>query len=574
MSVYPVTYQYPILRNQVLREFVAEAACVFKNIQSAALEDISREEIIKASHHYRAVLHSNLLKFDENPTSEPSRELLRNMSLLWHLCEIVFLDSSPREYLTDQLLVWIRWHHPEPLIERIIGKSEPHLDDDYWLAVYKLASRGEVKSATFLLKQHPEFKEEGDFAQIVNLIGKMPQFSKDYVLYEFSMKWEAWSSQCQFHMKTYSYSPEVQTLLGLLSGNLKTFFENKHFFSTWYELMVALLLYADPLIKETDVASFSKECYHRMRGEQHSHPSHFDGAILSVFASDSITLFHEACFSLDDNSWFAAHLIDLFYHDEILGSDDQKELEKMREYFLLDYGDVLMRDSELWEVGVAYLESSPSFGLESLRMNLLQILLDTEAKAEKVMNFAQMFNFEDVFRSAALVKARQFLSKNQIGQALLWAAKSKSSVLTSHISDLFLKEYIAKRKFPDENVLSSLKSLIINCDRLTFLVEYHKFISLKEKKMFEEAAILLENLISSRIAPKFFVLTLLMEAMPLLEARKLILNREQTIQILAALEDSYDSVSSEMMDELKEKGRYLSLAIARNMARTTTCTRN
>lgn len=562
-------YEHPILSDPILRELIAESSSVFRTVQSAAQEELSREDIIQASRQYRAILHANYLKFDEKPGNdgEASRCLVRKMSVLWHLVEILFLDayiSNPR-FMLPQLLVWIRWHEPEILVEHFWTNEQAYKDESYWPTIKKLVILGESHLASCLLKKHPQHLQDDSFTKIAEHLERMPVYSGEFNDLDFDSRWTTWSKACKFSFDSYPKESDEKVILGLISGDFETYQKNKHLFSSWYHMMVSLLLYNDPMLNEADIAAFSKDCYENMYPGQPLKP--FDSAIISLFNYELVMFFKDACAALEDSSWFAAHMIDLLHHGNIFDNVEIDQPKEMREFFLLDYGSVLTSDKTIWELGISYLVQCPKFGFESLRLSLEHVHPDNQETAEKLIESAEALNLDEVVRLVSLVMSQKFLSKKMLGPALLWAAKSKSPVLASHIADIFLSEYVEKKNFPDESVFNSLNSLMLTSDRLTFLVKYQEFIKLRENNQNTEAASLIESLISSRVAPKFFTSTLINDAIPLLEAESINFDKSQTFQMMAAFEDFFSSTKN-LTEEMREQESLLSLALSRNVARS------
>lgn len=80
-------------------------------------------------------------------------------------------------------------------------------------------------------------------------------------------------------------------------------------------------------------------------------------------------------------------------------------------------------------------------------------------------------------------------------------------------------------------------------DRLTFLAKYREFHGLASSGDFATAAILLHSLLWSRLAPKYFWVTLLIDTLPFLaesiagENTKLFFSSEQTYELMHCLHE-------------------------------------
>jgi len=86
-------------------------------------------------------------------------------------------------------------------------------------------------------------------------------------------------------------------------------------------------------------------------------------------------------------------------------------------------------------------------------------------------------------------------------------------------------------------MLDSLDAVISVSDRLTFLGNYREFHKHVEEADFPAVAALLHSLLGSRLAPKYFVVTLLIVAIPFLSADPPLLATNQTNELLACLQE-------------------------------------
>lgn len=100
------------------------------------------------------------------PTSDPhhhsqesySQEcsIYAMMELIWHLCEVLFIEVLPAGCLVQQLLEWVRWHagQEDELLSGLLTVPQPEDHREYWRAVYRLVLSGRMKEARDLLSHH------------------------------------------------------------------------------------------------------------------------------------------------------------------------------------------------------------------------------------------------------------------------------------------------------------------------------------------------------------------------------------------------------------------------------------
>ena len=94
------------------------------------------------------------------------------------------------------------------------------------------------------------------------------------------------------------------------------------------------------------------------------------------------------------------------------------------------------------------------------------------------------------------------------GGATAWGLKSADSKFTTFLADKILAEYSTSGTFSSTDLNSPGASIVVS-DRLTFLGKYREFYKLVEESEFGEAATLLHSLLWSKLAPKYFLVTLL-----------------------------------------------------------------
>ncbi len=95
---------------------------------------------------------------DDTPERHTELELesYSMMELVWHLCEILFLELLPAGCLVQQLLEWIRWHgrREDESVRTILTHRQPDEHPSYWTEVYSLVLSGCVEPARDLLQHH------------------------------------------------------------------------------------------------------------------------------------------------------------------------------------------------------------------------------------------------------------------------------------------------------------------------------------------------------------------------------------------------------------------------------------
>ncbi|XP_049852863.1 nuclear pore complex protein Nup85 isoform X2 [Schistocerca gregaria] len=285
-----------------------------------------------------------------------------------------------------------------------------------------------------------------------------------------------------------------------------------------------------------------------------------------------------------ENGWFAAHLTNLLFLSSlhpVQGSFQRKIPSDLHEQLLLEYGALLMSHQSLWQVGVSYLDHCKTYGRHYLELLLSHVPIANESKALLVVQVARNRGLFEIVSSVSRVMMRQWLRLGRWGAALTWALRSQDSKMASYLADQYLQEYCAKGSFSCIDILENLGSSMLLSDRLTFLGKYCEFHQLYRAGDFREAATLLVSIMISKLAPKYFWMTLLIDSLPLLESNDIIFTSSDTYGLSQCLEElllekgivslstsrckkSQKSVNDA---EMPDKINLIRVALARNLAR-------
>ena len=483
---------------------------------------------------------------------------------------MLFIDIHQTGILLNQLITWISWHFDElnKAFDQLIQSDNPSQHPDYWNVVYRLVFRREISHAKNLLCLHPNIKSD-DFVLIFELLEKMPLYTNEQVLYEFYHTWQVWNYRCKKVYQEHVFTDEnLIRLAGILAGDLKVFKEMRSLFETWYHFMVAMLLYTDPTVKESELTVLTIECLRHFYGRDYQ--SRFDTILISVFSYDLMNVVRLCCSEFNDNWWFVTHLVDLFYNSNQLETHQIEEPESLRNFFIYEYANTLM-NSVLWNVGSKYYNDS-ELSNNYLELSLEKIDIRDDLTAKKVLTICEQHNLKHLQKSINKIVARKWLNLGRLSSALNWAIKSDDDTLITHICDLFLKHYIKTEQFLDEDLISSLGSHMLKSDRLTFLAKYYEFHQLVENRQVSEAFDLLISLIESKIAPYFFRPKLVIDLTPLIEHDNCKTTQKQISNILSALEEFRNGDKYEYLDEnydlelFKQRDDILRISIARKMS--------
>lgn len=576
-----------ILDNKLCRKLFAESSSIFKSIQLTTNKksDLNKKDLLLYSRKYRCVLQANYLKLREqiengvienDEFNQSLYDTFRKIGILWHLCEMLFIDIHQTGILLNQLLTWISWHFDELnfAFDEIIKSENPSNHPEYWNVIYRLVFRREIQHAKNLLYLHPNIKSN-DFILIFELLEKMPLYTNEQVLYEFYHAWQSWSIQCKKVYQEHVFINEnLFKLAGILCGDLKLFKELRHLFETWYHFMVGMLLYTDPTVKESELTVLTIECLRHFY-DRDEYQTKFDGILVSAFSYDLMSVVIMCCSEFQDNWWFVTHFVDLFYQSNQLEQHQVENAKDLRDFFVLEYANNLMCHEVLWNIGSKYYDHS-ELSNNYLELSLEKIDIRDDLTAKKVLTIAEQHHLKQLQKSIYKILARKWLNLGRYSSALNYAVKSNDETLIAHVCNLFLKHFVKTEEFLDEDLINLLGEHMLKSDRLTFLAKYYEFHQLVENKKVSEAFDLLISLIESKIAPYFFRPKLVIDLIPLIEHDNCKTTQKQISNILSALEEFRNDDKYEYLDEnydlevFKQKEDILRISIARKMSNVQT----
>lgn len=188
-----------VLFHPILRKLVNESNGVFSVVQALIKDQKAdhKAELFKLSIQYRSIiraclenLQEELIKSD-NIEKEELQSLVTifySIECIWHLCEILFVNSMPTNLVLPQLLDWIRFHFPKHernaalLLSGDLNRLESN--PEFWTTVFGSLLQGRVKVARALLKQHSSADSQ-PFKLIDQVLKSMPVYSVSMQILDF-----------------------------------------------------------------------------------------------------------------------------------------------------------------------------------------------------------------------------------------------------------------------------------------------------------------------------------------------------------------------------------------------------
>ncbi|NWH76981.1 NUP85 protein, partial [Piaya cayana] len=586
---------------QTLRKLFNESHGIFLGLQRSdeELEGKTRKaQLVQVSKNYRSVMRACMEDMHQAAVSaqDPALQsqystqvsILSAMELIWNLCEILFVEAAAAGALLLHLLDWVRLHicNVDNMVREVLSSENPSKHELFWNVVDIFVLQGRMDEARQLLsKEASANPASGNMYRILDdLMKKMPVSSLGSMqtLTEMELKWQHWHEECQRYLQdgTFASNSHMESICKVLVGDEDAILEKKDLMTTWYHFLVTRLLYSHPTVKPMELR-FYAQAGDRINSlfptismdlflDGESSPEPLDTILMAAFEFEMHQVIKECSIALS-NWWFVAHLTDLLDHCKLLQSHNLYFGSNMREFLLLEYASGLFSHHSLWQLGVTYFDHCPEYGRAYLELHIERIPLNTEHKALKVLRICERRQMHDQVRSICKIMAMKALRNNRLGSALSWSIRAKDAAFATLISDRFLKDYCERGCFSDLDLIDNLGPSMLLSDRLTFLGKYREFHRLYGEKRFGEAAQLLLMLLTARIAPLSFRMTLLTDALPLLEQKEVIFSAEQTYKLMGCLEDLTvgKAARQKCQDDDVEtmKVEMLRLALARNLAR-------
>ncbi|XP_044529316.1 nuclear pore complex protein Nup85 isoform X2 [Gracilinanus agilis] len=536
--------------SRILRKLFNESHGIFVGLQRIEEESTGKSrkaQLVRVSKNYRSVIRACMEEMHQVAIAAQDPicgrqyssqvSILSAMELIWNLCEILFIEVAPAGPLLLHLLDWVRLHvcEMDGLSADVLGSENPNKHENFW-----------------------------------NLPGNTQ------TLTELELKWQHWHEECERHLQdgTFASNPHLESLCKIMLGDDNALLEQKELLSNWYHFLVTRLLYSHPTVKPIELHFYAQSSLDLFLGGDSS-PEPLDNILMAAFEFDIHQVIKECSIALS-NWWFVAHLTDLLDHCKLLHSHNLYFGSNMREFLLLEYASGLFAHHSLWQLGVDYFDHCPELGRVYLELHIERIPLNTEQKALKVLRICERRQMTEQVRSICKILAMKAVCNNRLGSALSWSIRAKDAAFATLVSDRFLKDYCERGSFSDLDLIDNLGPAMMLSDRLTFLGKYREFHRLYGEKRFADAASLLLSLMTSQIAPRSFWMTLLTDALPLLEQKQVIFAAEQTYELMQCLEDltmgrpeprKLGGQRSQEDDVETTKVEMLRLALARNLAR-------
>ncbi|XP_060861936.1 nuclear pore complex protein Nup85 [Metopolophium dirhodum] len=516
-----------------VRQLVNESSGVFQELQINVDDPTKATDALYYSRKYRAILSTCILAIDRNnldksnETYNQYKMLLHNLQLIWHLCEVLYLVTVPGDTILNNLLDWIKIHYENAENQasvitenKIAYLTDEHVEEKftfYWDTVIGLVLQGNIDTAKMLLSNHSQSDTE-PFIHAIKIFKSMPTYSVygGLPIAEYTSRFKGWQSSAKSKLECgiFLSDSNLNDVMKIICGDPDSTSLIRSHCSTWFQFLVAQLIYTDPTVKKHSLSLYAHRSVAKYYEE--SEYNHMDTLALDLFDGD-LEGFVKKLKSYPDSGWSSTHLTNLLHLcDKIEPEFDMSEVVENtnpNEQYLLDYGTFLMTHHSLWQAGITYLDYCSAVGKDHLSMLLSKLEITSDLRVSKILHYATARRLHNVVSSVCKVKGMLSLQKSRIGEALCWAIRGQDSAFATHLGDLYLKEYVKGGSFACPDILDNLGSIVVTCDRFMFIGKYIQFLKLAMGNKLNEAALLYIELLRSNICPNYFRLTLLLDVL-------------------------------------------------------------
>ncbi|KAH8280600.1 hypothetical protein KR018_012058, partial [Drosophila ironensis] len=539
-----------------LRSILAEANATFCTLQQLGCGQAVRGEYARVSCAYRGIIRACLEKLELEKKSPEVRADDRRLERLqgamavfyaiecvWHLFEILYVQQC--QLVVPQLLEWARFHFPHTeeratdllLMGEEAGEADP---ETYWEVLRSLVRLGEIDVTRAILAQSRKAQQPA-YKTAEQVLKGMPVYKDNYALQKFLSQWEYWSvdTRRKLEANVFVGEPELEQLIQLVAGDKEQWDAGIRESDDWYQYLPGYLLYSKPTCKPFELRIAAANWLNRWALLRPGKELTSMGRMVLQLMQHDVKLFVFEAQRMSDSHWFSAHLIDIIYNAGTLRSyfdQNNIDLPALRHSIIYEYGSQLMSSSNLWQLGVDYLDQCKQEGRAAIELLLPRIFARSERQASKLLAMAKKRGLLVVEQDICKVLSKRAFDSQRYGSAIEWAIRSKDVLLVTGIADFILKHYSRTGTMLCPDTISSVGGRMFLAPRLVFLSKYFEFYEFYRHRDFLAASELLINLLQSKITPDYFWPSLLIDAMPLLESKDPKIFSKETVSILHHIE--------------------------------------
>ncbi|VDL19341.1 unnamed protein product [Hymenolepis diminuta] len=473
-----------------------------KNVFIQRLIRASYGYLFRLSHQFRAILamcYQEIYEYLENCKNLSSErrvsiaadgDLVKTCELLWHLSEVVLLQSLSPGKLTNALCEWYFVQSQEAsmvarsFLDKHSSCSGPlrfnnESEQLFWTTILTLTTQGQPVEVSALLMSHSK-ANTSLFRDVRQLLAAMPQDGSNSAdpLWQKSTSvekaWQHWQSACNLRLveetRNRTASGDISSvyltlILSILAGRQDCWSDIRvaEACGTWYFQFVGWLFYTNHFVDALSLSTMLEQFTAKF--------NIIDKVIQHIFAKDILSV----VFALSEkfnNWWMVAHFSNLVKHllpdffagmdSTLAGSTRQYELkmegpdnridERSRpirlasvipDFFLMRYAESLAADPSLLSIAIGYLDYCTTLRstARAVQASFLQHIKPTTTRlTNELIQLARKYKLPEVVDEISLTKCRASLPPfgtpiNAVSActALGWAIIARDVPLIAHI---------------------------------------------------------------------------------------------------------------------------------------------
>eukprot|EP00055_Hartaetosiga_balthica_P009831 m.40286 g.40286 ORF g.40286 m.40286 type:complete len:585 (+) comp6916_c0_seq1:112-1866(+) len=497
-----------------------------------------------------------------------SKDKLVQMRKAWDLAEIFFIrgdDISKRGgFALPYLLKWVSKHFKvaEKWRAQVLSQRDRFEENEhYWPVILRLACQGRMKEVSQMLLLHREFPTD-EFVKtplrtMEELARRMPFYNTGTAISDFSQRWESWKRHVVEWTSHFDEEPHLAFLARIFRGDQKAFEDlcSEQYALQWEEVLIANLLYSNPLVVLVNVGEAIKDFQQRTSSwdsrSHHAHNLHFH-----IIDHEPLQTLHTAT-ELFGSHLFSSHLSFFLHQGNWLSKEEMDQPEKLT----LSFGkEIAATHPNLFHLAATYLSFCGDEGIDHLHKSLLAVPLQSARSTCKVLSICRKYNLSDTANNVCCNYAMTLEGEARYS----WLLKGHDyNTITKEIDEL-----LSAYETDGEEVLDVVKPFrsTTQCERLAFAANYQHMLELRSKNFLADAStVIMRLLTASTITPKWFWIHVLKDALPLLENEEIFFSAEETRALIQCLEEV---VVSHCFEVPEDDIAPIRMALARNLART------
>ncbi|OLL24862.1 Nucleoporin nup85 [Neolecta irregularis DAH-3] len=439
-------------------EYIKRSTLLFSETQQ--ISDLTIPNISRLSELQRSALKTHILQYK---TSEVSQSLLEHNSIL-QCAEALYLPKKDGMPNGDALMDWVNNLDPKPEQHEgveIMQTRPPCSHPLFWDYVHRAVLRGLLPQTSLIFSKSGLERSEPAISDIlkslIDVLDTFPLAKAFTTIEEFKRRRDNWLSHLSYKLPSLSNrnpSNNLKIMLDILEGNIDIIKQSS---STWQEYFAASACYCD-------LSDF------QTREERWTD-------VTEGFAVDITLPFEVICGNLCEGDipkaltnckgldlGLAAILSDLLEKADVL--QDPMDLGNsegppfgLRDYFCIEYGELLMMNEATWREACIIWQSVPGIGIEYIQNSIIHIPLESKQQIEDLLTISDSLDlfFESAYISTSW--ARHLERQSKFGSAITYLHRAR---YFSQIDRLVWKIFENTLLFGPMSIDDELKHMIGN----------------------------------------------------------------------------------------------------------------